>query len=195
MRLWRSLLRVIAPRSECVYRQHNPSMLRVCQGLVRNRATAEEIVQDTWVAVLKGIGGFEGRSSLADGSSPFWSTRHGRGLNGTVAPFHSMARVKTTVSPRLRWRGRWKDMPDLWETVTPDRILEGRDIMAHVTAAIDTASPGAAVGSDPACPAGDWSQKRFVPRCPSPKATCAFCCTGRGLRSANRWMHCWQKSA
>ena len=27
-------------------------------------AVAEEVVQDTWIAVIKGIGGFEGRSTL-----------------------------------------------------------------------------------------------------------------------------------
>ena len=31
---------------------------------VPSRAVAEEVVQDTWVGVLKGIGRFEGRSSL-----------------------------------------------------------------------------------------------------------------------------------
>ncbi|WP_373504197.1 RNA polymerase sigma factor, partial [Aestuariivirga sp.] len=40
---------------ECVYRKHNASMIRFCTGVVRNRATAEEVVQDTWVAVLKGV--------------------------------------------------------------------------------------------------------------------------------------------
>lgn len=44
--------------------RHHRSMLRVAQSFVRDRAVAEEVVQDTWVAVLKGIDRFEGRSSL-----------------------------------------------------------------------------------------------------------------------------------
>ncbi|TPG35850.1 RNA polymerase sigma factor [Mycolicibacterium hodleri] len=44
--------------------QHSASMLRVACGYVPNRAIAEEVVQDTWIALLKGINGFEGRSSL-----------------------------------------------------------------------------------------------------------------------------------
>jgi RNA polymerase sigma-70 factor (ECF subfamily) len=50
---------------ETVYRRHNGSMVRVASAILRNRASAEEIAQETWMAVLRKIGGFEGRSSLA----------------------------------------------------------------------------------------------------------------------------------
>lgn len=39
-------------------------MVRVALRYVRDRAVAEEVAQETWLAVLEGIGGFEGRSSL-----------------------------------------------------------------------------------------------------------------------------------
>ena len=44
--------------------RHTPSMLRVARGYVRSHEVAEEVVQEAWVALLKGIGKFEGRSSL-----------------------------------------------------------------------------------------------------------------------------------
>src|SRR5258707_1650505 len=44
--------------------QHAPSMLRVARGYVPSREIAEEVVQETWIALLRGIGSFEGRSSL-----------------------------------------------------------------------------------------------------------------------------------
>ena len=44
--------------------QHTPSMLRVARGYVPSREIAEEVVQETWLALLKGIANFEGRSSL-----------------------------------------------------------------------------------------------------------------------------------
>jgi len=44
--------------------QHTPSMLRVARGYVPSREIAEEVVQETWVALLKGLDRFEGRSSL-----------------------------------------------------------------------------------------------------------------------------------
>jgi RNA polymerase sigma-70 factor (ECF subfamily) len=43
---------------------YGPSMLRVARLYVRDRAVAEEVVQETWLAVLNGIDRFEGRSSL-----------------------------------------------------------------------------------------------------------------------------------
>ena len=44
--------------------EYGPSMLRVARLYVRDRAVAEEVVQETWLAVLAGIDRFEGRSSL-----------------------------------------------------------------------------------------------------------------------------------
>ena len=35
--------------------QHSPSMLRVARGYVPSHEIAEEVVQETWIALLKGI--------------------------------------------------------------------------------------------------------------------------------------------
>ncbi|HEY6649684.1 MAG TPA: sigma-70 family RNA polymerase sigma factor [Mycobacterium sp.] len=44
--------------------QYTPAMLGVARGYVPSREIAEEVVQETWIALLKGIDSFEGRSSL-----------------------------------------------------------------------------------------------------------------------------------
>jgi RNA polymerase sigma-70 factor, ECF subfamily len=44
--------------------RYHDSMLRVATSFVPSRAVAEEVVQDTWLAALRGLAGFEGRSSL-----------------------------------------------------------------------------------------------------------------------------------
>lgn len=123
---------------ECVYRKHNAPMLRMCEGMIRNRATSEEVVQDTWVAVLKGIGGFEGRSSLAGWIFAILvnKARSRAQRDGRMISFEGEGE-DDGLAAAFDGRGRWKDMPDLWETVTPDRIVEGRNMMAHVTAAIE----------------------------------------------------------
>lgn len=123
---------------ECVYRKHNAPMLRMSEGMIRNRATSEEVVQDTWVAVLKGIGGFEGRSSLAGWIFAILvnKARSRAQRDGRMISFEGEGE-DDGLAAAFDGRGRWKDMPDLWETVTPDRIVEGRNMMAHVTAAIE----------------------------------------------------------
>lgn len=45
-------------------RRHHGSLVRVALSYVPSRAIAEEVAQDTWMAVVRGIHQFEGRSSL-----------------------------------------------------------------------------------------------------------------------------------
>lgn len=63
-----ALIAGLRARDEAVYPalvdRHTPSMLRVARGYVRSHAVAEEVVQEAWLAMLKGIANFEGRSSL-----------------------------------------------------------------------------------------------------------------------------------
>ena len=48
----------------CLVDRHTPAMLRVARGYVPNQQHAEDVVQETWIALLQGIDKFEGRSSL-----------------------------------------------------------------------------------------------------------------------------------
>jgi RNA polymerase sigma-70 factor, ECF subfamily len=45
-------------------KEYGPTLLRVARMYVPTAAVAEEVVQETWIGVLKGIDRFEGRSSL-----------------------------------------------------------------------------------------------------------------------------------
>ena len=45
-------------------RRYQPSLVRMAQSMVGSRAVADEVVQDTWLAVVRGVDRFEGRSSF-----------------------------------------------------------------------------------------------------------------------------------
>lgn len=47
-----------------VVRQWSPAMLRVARAHVRTHSSAEEVVQDAWLGVVRSLDGFEGRSQL-----------------------------------------------------------------------------------------------------------------------------------
>jgi RNA polymerase sigma-70 factor (ECF subfamily) len=47
-----------------VVHRYQPSLVRVARRFVDSEATAEDVVQETWMAVLRGAASFEGRSSF-----------------------------------------------------------------------------------------------------------------------------------
>ncbi|MGH3768574.1 MAG: sigma-70 family RNA polymerase sigma factor [Pseudonocardiaceae bacterium] len=65
----RELVEALRCRDETVYRslvnRYTPLMLRLARQHVPSQAIAEEVVQDTWVAVLRGIDAFQGRCQFA----------------------------------------------------------------------------------------------------------------------------------
>lgn len=50
--------------AESIFARYHPAMFRLARSFVRSDDEAEEVVQDTWLAVLGGLERFEGRSSL-----------------------------------------------------------------------------------------------------------------------------------
>jgi RNA polymerase sigma-70 factor, ECF subfamily len=64
----RQLVRALRSRDEPTFaglvERYAPAMLRVAGDYVPSREVAEEVVQDTWLALLEGLDGFEERSRL-----------------------------------------------------------------------------------------------------------------------------------
>ncbi|HSB39218.1 MAG TPA: sigma-70 family RNA polymerase sigma factor [Gaiellaceae bacterium] len=115
--------------------QYQPSILRVARIYVQNPATAEEVAQETWVAVLDGLDRFEGRSSLKTWIFRILAniarTRAQR--DGRSLPFSSFGEESggPAVDPDRfapageRWAGHWKSYPERWDTVPEERLLGG----------------------------------------------------------------------
>lgn len=123
---------------ELVYRRHNAGMVRFATAILRNRASAEEIVQETWIAVLSNIGGFEGRSSLAGWIFTIVANKaKTRAKRDGLSVSLDTSANDDTADDAFDGRGRWREMPELWDEMTPERIVDGRQILDHLTEAID----------------------------------------------------------
>jgi DNA-directed RNA polymerase specialized sigma24 family protein len=83
-------------------RRYHGLMPRVAHAQFKDRAACEEVVQENWLAVIKGIDSFEGRSSLRTWTLRILTYRHRRGLSATVG----RSRFQRSQRPTLRLRTR-----------------------------------------------------------------------------------------
>ncbi|MCA1775591.1 MAG: sigma-70 family RNA polymerase sigma factor [Loktanella sp.] len=125
-----------------LFNRHTPSMIRVANTIVSSRAVAEDITQDTWLAVLKSIDGFEGRSSLAGWIFTILinKARTRARRDGRTVSFDEGGE-DNNLDAAFDGHGRWKDKPELWDEITPERIVAGRNLAAHMSAAINELPP------------------------------------------------------
>ena len=121
-------------------RRYHDSMIRLAASFVPSRAVAEEVVQDTWMGVLRGIGGFEGRSSFRT-----WLFRilvnRARTTGTKEQRSVPVADPEPAVDPsRFGGDGGWADPPEHWIEAAESRIEAGK--LAHrVRAWIDDLPP------------------------------------------------------
>ena len=125
-----------------IVRDFNGPMLSLARTFVKTRSTAEEVVQDTWVAVISGLSTFEERSSLKTWIfSILVNKARTRGArDGRMLSFSDLGREGgPAVDPhRFRPDGSWDEPPVLSHDLTPERIVAGRQMLEHVRAALDT---------------------------------------------------------
>ncbi len=120
---------------------HNPTMLAVARTYVNTRASAEEVTQEAWLGVIKGLDRFEGRSSLRT-----WilrilvNTAMGRGVReARSTPFSSIGgeEGEPAVQPeRFRrpgepFPGHWMAYPSDWSSLPEERLM-GRETLALI---------------------------------------------------------------
>ena len=133
--------------------RYQPSMLRIARMYVSTHAVAEEVVGDAWVGVLKGLDGFEGRSSLRTWifrilvniaktrgqrearSMPFSSVwTPDPDADASVEP----GRFRPPADPTAP--GHWADPPQAWGSI-PEERLAAKETLAQIAAAIEALPP------------------------------------------------------
>jgi len=103
--------------------RHHAAMLQLASSFVSSPAIAEEVVQDTWLAVLRGIDGFAGRSSFKT-----WMLRIlvNRARSTGVREHRSVAVGDATPAvdrSRFDASGAWMAPPQHWIEDSEDRIF------------------------------------------------------------------------
>lgn len=130
--------------------QHQSAMLRLAQMYVPSRAVAEEVVQEAWLGIVKGLDRFEGRSTLRT-----WMYRivvnvaKTRGVReGRSVPFSALAgnEAESAIDPAWfqdaseRAPGGWRTFPDDWRGIPEDRLV-GHETLRQIGLAIDALPP------------------------------------------------------
>jgi RNA polymerase sigma-70 factor (ECF subfamily) len=123
-----------------------PSMRRVARMFVSSDAVADEVVQEAWVGVLQGLGGYEGRASLRT-----WIFRilvniaKTRGQReARSVPFATLAGDdldEPTWDPSaFNTHGNWSTLPFDWRGM-PDERVAGHETLSVIGRAIASLPP------------------------------------------------------
>ena len=123
--------------------RHQAMLLRVAAFYVHSPTVAEEVVQETWLGVLDGIGRFEERSSLKTWIFRILCNRaKSRGIRerrsvpfSALAPQIDPGTASSPEADRERWPGRWASEPRCADGV-PEAQLLARETLDCVRAAI-----------------------------------------------------------
>ncbi len=132
---------------EATLTQYHTAMIRLACFYVRDRGTAEDVVQETWLAVVRGIERFDGRCSLRTWLYRILTNRAkttGQRLSRMLPvaigdqdvhpPAVDPARFLGPDHPQ--WPGHWSVPPTTWPG-DPGGRVEARELMEVVAAAID----------------------------------------------------------
>jgi RNA polymerase sigma-70 factor (ECF subfamily) len=127
---------------KALMREYGGAMLRVAQMYVSSRAVAEEVVQDAWIGVLRGIGRFEGRSSLKT-----WlfrivaNTAKTRGVREARSiPFASLGDDSEGSIDPDRVLGSGERFPGHWAVPPEGRVL-ATEAMGVIERAVEALPP------------------------------------------------------
>jgi len=129
-------------------RKHHGALIRMAMGHVADREVAEEVVQDTLMAVIEGLDRFEGRSSLR--TWIFGIMIHkakDRGVrekrHTTFSSFESFdEESEEAIDPSRfhqsgEWAGHWAFPPQPWDDQTPEKLLASRQAVNAMHQAIE----------------------------------------------------------
>jgi RNA polymerase sigma-70 factor (ECF subfamily) len=106
--------------------RYRDAMLRLAVGYVPSRAVAEEVVQETWIGVLRGLDGFEGRSTVRT-----WLFRILVNRARTAGSRERRSVAVEDIGPvvdqaRFDGSGAWSAPPEHWIERIEDKLMAAK---------------------------------------------------------------------
>ena len=137
------LVRRLIAREERAFneavRAFHGKMLRLARTLV-GEAIADEVVQEAWVAVLKALPGFEGRSRLSTWILGIVGNMARTRLRKEARNVRLEPNLESELAPwgedRFDATGHWRPVPLPWHDETPEALLATEQLRNHLYAAI-----------------------------------------------------------
>jgi len=128
--------------------KHHSTLIRMAMSYVADREVAEEVVQDTWMAVIESLDRFEGRSSLRTWICGILIHKaKDRGVrekrHTTFSAFESSDDDnEEAVDPSRfqqsgEWAGHWAFPPQPWDDRTPEKLLASQQAVNAMQQAIE----------------------------------------------------------
>jgi RNA polymerase sigma-70 factor, ECF subfamily len=129
-------------------RRHTPSMTRVAMAFVSRRAVAEEVVQETWLNVVRSLDAFQARSSLRTWIYAILGNcaRRRAEQEQRFVPLSEIAASEASgdeqgvIRDRFfdsgRWAGKWSTAVSRWDDL-PEQRLVSSELRAALLEAID----------------------------------------------------------
>lgn len=129
--------------------RYHGRLIGLALAFVAERAVAQEVVQETWLAVLTGLRSFEGRSSLKTWIFAILTNKaktRGRREQRSVSFSALMPPDSTDDEPavdraRFTSRGMWTAPPDPWGDNTPENLLLRQEARLQIEKAIAELPP------------------------------------------------------
>jgi RNA polymerase sigma-70 factor, ECF subfamily len=129
-------------------RRHSPSMTRVAMAFISRRAVAEEVVQETWLNVVRGLDRFEAKSSLRTWIYAILGNcaRRRAEQEQRLVPLSEFAADEASGDDfgvsrdrffvEGRWAGMWSSAVPRWDDLPEERLLSS-ELRTALLEAID----------------------------------------------------------
>lgn len=140
----RTFIARLLARDESAFRtlieRYHGALVRFVRNFVSSQASAEEIAQETWLAVLEGLARFEVRSTLktwifhiAANRAKTRGVREGRSVSLSVLAEDT---APVVAPDRFSEKGAWTIPLSPWTGETPERDLDRKELRAELERAL-----------------------------------------------------------